>query len=305
MIGIHLKTALSAIRRSPFQAFAALFVLALTFFVITNLVVVVYSTGRLVNYFETRPAVIAFLKSDASPEAVSALQNKLYGDARVKEVHYVSKEEALGIYKKATNENPLLSELVSPTIFPASLEFTLADLSVASTLVEEMKKETIVQDVGFTASVGAGSDLSDVIERIRKITGAIRIGGIIFASVLVATSLFVLLVIVGMRIATRKSEIEILSLIGATPGFIATPILLEAILYCVTGVFVGWILAFLTWLYTAPSLVAYFGEISIFPTGIWGLSGMFFALLAIELAIGTFLGSIGCIFTIARSKKAK
>ncbi|KKU22827.1 MAG: hypothetical protein UX34_C0020G0001, partial [Candidatus Woesebacteria bacterium GW2011_GWF1_46_13] len=151
---IHLKTALDYIKRSPFQALAALFVLTLTFFVGTILAVLVYSSANLLNYFETRPQIITFLKDEITPENVSALQNKLSADVRVKDVRYVSKEEALEIYKQATSDNPLLSELVSPTIFPASLEFSVTDLSFAQEVINEIKEEGIVDSVGFTASLG-------------------------------------------------------------------------------------------------------------------------------------------------------
>ncbi|MBI2066071.1 hypothetical protein HYT60_01000 [Candidatus Woesebacteria bacterium] len=228
---IHVKTALDYIKRSPFQALAALFVLTLTFFMGTMLAVLVYSSANLLNYFETRPQIIAFLKDEITPEQVSALQNKLSGDERVKDVRYVSKEEALEIYKQATSDNPLLSELVSPTIFPASLEFSVTDLSFAQEVINEVKKEGIVDSVGFTASLGGEKTLEDVVGRLRTLTLYLRIGGGIFVGVLAGTSLLVILVITGMRITTRRGEIEILNLIGATPAFIRSPIILEALIY--------------------------------------------------------------------------
>ncbi|MEJ2348115.1 MAG: permease-like cell division protein FtsX, partial [Patescibacteria group bacterium] len=95
MANIHFKTAIDYIRRSPFQALAAIFVLSLTFFVGTLLAVIVYASGQTLAYFETRPQIIAFLKDEATSEQVSSLQNKLTSDFRVKDVAYVSKEQAL------------------------------------------------------------------------------------------------------------------------------------------------------------------------------------------------------------------
>ena len=120
---IHLKTALDYIKRTPFQALAATFVLSITFFVVSMLSVLVYSSGQLLRHFETRPQVIAFLKDEATPEQISALQTRLGNDSRVKNVNYITKEQALSIYKEATADNPLLSELVSPSIFPSGPVF--------------------------------------------------------------------------------------------------------------------------------------------------------------------------------------
>jgi len=305
MKNIHLKTALDYIRRSPFQALSAILVLTLTFFVGTMLTVLVYSSGNLLKYFETRPQVIAFLKSEATPEQVSKLQNKLTADLRTKNVRYVSKEEALSIYKKATSDNPLLSELVSPDIFPASLEFSLTNLSFAEEVISEVKKEEIVDQVGFTASLGGESTLQDVVSRLRTITWYLRIGGGLLVGMLGATSFLVLIVIIGMRMATRKGEIEILNLIGATPGFIRSPILIEALIYCFAGVLLGFLLAFLFWLFVTPNLIAYFGEISILPKGTLDFVILFVAILVGELAIGSLLALFGSMLAVSRARRTR
>lgn len=300
MANIHIKTALDYIRRAPFQALAAVFVLTLTFFVGTILAVLVYSSSKVLTYFETRPQVIAFLKDEVTAEEVSTLQNKLTSDPRVKEVSYVSKEEAFSIYKQATSDNPLLAELVSPSIFPASLEFSLADLNFAKEVINEVRQEKIVDQVGFTASLGGEATLEDVVTRLRNITLYLRIGGGTFALLLASTSFLVLLVIVGMRMTARRGEIEILDLIGATPGFIKSPIVLEAIFYSLAGVFLGWLGALILVLYLTPSIVSYFGEIPILPKDTFALLSLFGVLLAAEILIGVLIALSGSVLAVSR-----
>src|SRR4030042_4014461 len=213
MISIHIKTAWQHIRRVPFQALAAIFVLTITFFVITIISVLAYSSEKVVRYFETRPQVIVFLKDYISTDQVDEFREKLSKDPKVAEIEYVSKEKALEIYKSATADNPLLFELVSPSIFPASLELSLSDLSHAQGLIDEIKKEDIVEQVGFTASLEGEESLPTVINRLRSFAFYLRTGGMILAGFLVSTSLLVLIVIIGMRITTRRDEIETLKLI--------------------------------------------------------------------------------------------
>lgn len=304
-MNIHFKTAFDYIRRSPFQALAAVLVLGLTFFASTILALLVYSSSQVLNYFETRPQVIAFLKDSAKSEEIALLQNKLTNDPKVKEVKYVTKEEALGIYKKATSGNPLLSELVNPSIFPASLEFSLKNLSFANELVETIKKEPIVSEVGFTASLGGETKLEDVISRLKRVTWYLRLGGGVLVGVLGITSFFVLLVIIGMRISTRKSEVEILNLIGATPGFIRSPILIESALYSLTGVLIGWITALVLVLYLAPSIVSYFGDIPTLPKATVNFLSLFGIFLAGEIIIALTLALFGSMLAISRARREK
>lgn len=304
-MNIHLRTALDSIRRSPFQALAATFVLTLTFFVATLVAVLVYSSSKLITYFETRPQVIAFLKDGSTQNDIAALQHKLESDPRVKGVKYVSKEEALSIYKNATSDNPLLGELVSPSIFPASLEFSVKDLSFAQDIIDQVKKESIVDSVGFTAALGGEASLKDVVSRLRTITTYIRLGGGVFVGMLGLTSFVVLLIIISMRMTGRREEVEILDLIGATPGFIRSPIIIEALIYAFSGVFLGWLFTFIAILYLAPSAVTYFGEIPVLPKDTVSLLILFAVILGIEIVSAAALALGGSVLAVSRVKRTK
>jgi len=299
----HTKTAIDAIKRSPFQAISAIFVLALTFFVATTVSVLVYASSKSISYFETRPQIIAFLKNDLSNETVNVLQNKLTNDIRIKDVRYVPKEEALEIYKKATEDNPLLAELVNPSIFPASLEFSVTDLKLAEDVINEVKNEAVVEQVGFTANIGGEKSLGDVVGRLKTISSYVRIGGIVFVGALGITSFLVLLIIISMRMTTRKGEIEILSLIGATPAFIRSPIIVEAVIYSLVGVFTGWTLSFILWLYVSPSILSYFGQIEVLPRDPISFFMLFVIILGVELVTGFVIALIGSLTAVKRSLK--
>ena len=304
-MNIHIKTAWDYIRRSPFQALAASFVLTLTFFVMTLVSVLVYSSSKLITYFETRPQVIAFLKSDAKDTEVADLQHSLSTDPHIKDIKYVSKEEALSIYKKATSDNPLLGQLVDPSIFPASLEFSVTDLSFAQSIIDNVKGEKIVDSVGFTAALGGATSLNDVVGRLKTVTTYVRVGGIVFVTLLFITSLVVLLVITSMRVVGRREEVEILNLIGATKGFIRSPIILEAFIYTLFGVILGWAVSFIAILYLAPTVVSYFGEIPVLPKTAIGIIELFGMIFVIEIFVGAVLALSGSLLAISRVKKAR
>ena len=302
---IHIKTAISNIRRSPFQAIAAIFVLSLTFFVITSLSVLVYSSNKILYYFETRPQIIAFLKDGTTSDQVSTLQQKLTSDARIKDVNFVSKENALSIYKEATADNPLLSELVSPSIFPASLEFSVKELTFAQGVIEEIKQNPIVDQVGFTASLGPENTLQDTVERLKNIVFYLKLGGGAFVLILSASSFMVLLVIISMRLTARREEIEILDLVGATRRFIKSPIMIEAVIYTVIGVLLGWLVSVILTLYISPGLISYFKEIPILPIDTLKLFSLLGLILSGEVLIGITLALAGSQLAVSRAKKAR
>lgn len=304
-MNFHLKTAMNSLKRFPFQALAAIFILTITFFVGTVLAVLIYSSAQTLVYFETRPQIIAFLKNEANTETISALQHKLAADTRVKEVRYVSKEEALAIYKNATSDNPLLGELVNPSIFPASLEFSLTDLKNAESVIAEVKAEAIVDSVGFTASLGSEKNLGDAVARLRNVAFYLRVGGGVFAAFLIGTSFLVLVVTLGMRIASKKDEIGVLNLIGAKSSFIKKPIILESFVYVLVGILAGWLLTLIITLYIAPAAISYFGEIPVLPRTPFSLFALFGVVLGIELACGIILALLGSNLAFSRARKPR
>lgn len=301
----HLKTSLDSIRRSPFQALASITTLTVTFFVATIIAVLVYSSSQVLNYFETRPQVIAFLKTDATTDQINALKGRLTSDERLKDVKYVSKEDALAIYKNATSDNPLLGELVSPSIFPASLEFSVKDLSQTKNIIADLKKEAIVDSVGFTASIGGQNALDEVVDRLRKITLYVRVGGLVLVGVLGAVSFIVLMVIISMRITTKKGDLETLKLIGATPGFIRAPILFEAMTYAIVGAVIGWILALILVLYATPAILSYFVGINVLPRDTVQFFELMLAILGIEILVSMFIATMGSFVATSRALKSQ
>lgn len=300
-MNLLIKTTINYLTRSPFQALAAILVMGLTFFVATVISIAIYSSGKLLNYLETTPQVIVFLKNDPNENAISALRKALENDNRIKDLRFVSKEEALNIYKKATSDNPLLGELVSPSIFPASLEFSVKNLSDTLPIIEEVKKEGIVESVGFTANLSGEKSLGEVIQRLKEITVYIRVGGAGFALFLAGISFLVLTVVISMRLNSRKEEIEILELIGATGAFIKTPIVLESITYAIVGVIAGWIFAVILLLYSTPTILIYFGKIPILPSNPLSLFGLLGIILIGELIVGMIIAILGSMIAISRA----
>lgn len=304
-MNVHFKTALNNARRSPFQALSAVFVLFVTFFVTSILVIFIYTSHQLLKYYETRPQIIVFLKDSADEAQITSLKQKLESDSRLKRVTYITKEQALEIYKNATKDNPLLSELVSASVFPSSLEFSVTDISYAEPVISEIKNEEIVDEVGYTASLGGEESLTDVVSKLRKIAFYIRFAGGTFVGFLLGTSLIVMVVIISMKMSTRKSEVEILDLIGASQSFIRKPVFLEAFFYTIIGVFMGWFTCFLLVLYLAPPLVKYFQDVPILPENTLKLLGLFGLILVLELIVGIILSLTGSVLAVSRARKRK
>ena len=174
-----LRTTGKYLRRSPYQAIAASIVLTITFFLISVFLLVTAGSAKIIHFFETRPQVTAFLK-DETQEEVSKIKNQMENLSGVKSVNFISKQEALNIYREQNKNDPLLLEMVTADIFPASLEVTAADPLALSQIASVLKQNSLVEDVVYQ---------QDVIDRLLSWTRSVRIAGSILVGLLLISSI--------------------------------------------------------------------------------------------------------------------
>jgi cell division transport system permease protein len=286
----HLKTTWTHIRRSPYQALSAVAIMFLTFFLATTMVLVAAGSQKILHYFETRPQATAFFKDEMSAEQVEALKGKLLETGKVKEMKYVSKEEALEIYRNQNKDDPLLLEMVTANILPASLEVSPSEIEALKEIAEILKSEEGVEEVVFQ---------EEVIKALTSWTKNLRSAGLILIGFLGIISFLIILIIIGMKVALKKEEIEILNLIGGTRGYIRLPFIFEGIFYGVVGAVIGWGTAFLILLYATPALVKILSGIPLLPVPpIFILS-----LLGAEIIGGMIIGTLGSLLAVKKYLK--
>ena len=109
------------VRRSPYQALAAILIMSLTFLIVSFFIFVLFGSARVIDYFESKPQVAAFFKDEARQAEIDALKLAMESDEKVASVRFVSKQDALKIYREQNKNDPLLLDLVTADILPASL----------------------------------------------------------------------------------------------------------------------------------------------------------------------------------------
>ena len=254
---MHIQTVAKYIRRSPYQSIAAILIMSLTFLTIAVFSILTIISIRVINYFETRPQLSVFFNQEATKEEISALTLQLKDTNKTKNIKFVSKEEALSIYKKQNKDDSLLLDLVTSDILPASLDVQANQASELSSLATIAKSSKSVDEVVFQ---------KDIVDTLIKFTNGLRQIGIVIISVLLLVSIFVILTIIGIKITVRKDEIEIMKLIGASNWFIRTPFLLEGIFYGAVGAIVGWSISFgVLHFYATPKIESFFGGVPVLP----------------------------------------
>ncbi|MBW7955625.1 ABC transporter permease [Patescibacteria group bacterium] len=283
----HLSAALTNIRRSPYQTLAVMILVSITFFVGYVFSLFLFSANTVLRYFETRPQITAFFTIDADPAVIQALESTMKGKSYVSNVTVISKEKALEIYQEDNKEDPLLLELVTADILPASIEVSGVDSTNLPQIKADLEGAQGIDEVVYQ---------EDVVEQLQSWTKSIRYIGVGSVIVLSFTSLLLIIIVTGLKVVSKRRAIQIMRIIGASKWYVRAPFIYEGIIYGVVGSLLGWGGMYLGLLYATPWLENFLGTVPLLP-----LPLEFFAVQAgIGTGIGVLLGALASSFATQR-----
>lgn len=285
-----LNSALVAIRRSPYQSTLTIFILTITFFVAYCFSLLSIGSERVLSFFETQPQVIAFLKLEAKNEDAEKISQKMKEKAYVKEVKIVTQQEALQIYQKENQGDPLLLELVTEEILPASVEVAAIDAKSLDAIKNDLQEESAVEDVALQ---------EDVINNLIRWTNAMRLIGLFLLGTLTVTSFLMIMTTISMKISAKRKNIQIMKFVGASNSYVSRPYLLEAIVTSSVANVLSFALYGAVMLYINPWLENFLVGIIDLP-----IAWQFFAYqFAAGLGLAILLGIIASYSAVARMLK--
>ena len=232
-----LKNTLLNMRRSPLLVFATIIaVLVSSFLVFTTLSarsIVENNTLRWQNGIH----VVVFLDDRVTTTAHKQLETSLEDYPEVRTVDYFSKPEAEEEFKVLFKDQPELLAEVDFEILPASLRINLNDPSDYKLIIDRLDGNPAVKEIRTSG---------EAIERLLSLTDTLVISASAFA-LLIGFAAFIL-IINTLRLAaySKKKEIKIMRLIGASSTYIRLPFIFEAVVESLIGTSIavgfGWAL---------------------------------------------------------------
>ncbi|HLC94440.1 MAG TPA: permease-like cell division protein FtsX [Patescibacteria group bacterium] len=212
----------TSIKRTPYQSLASFLILFFTLFMTIFFFTLISFLHGVLTYIEAKPQVTVYFKTDVEEEEITKIKETVMSSDKASEVKYVSKSEALALYRKLNKDNPLLLEMVSSDILPASLEIYAKKPAFLTEIAEFLKKQPEVDEVDFQKSI------VDKLLSLTAVVRAITLGIFIF---LLIITFVVLMTITAFKIALKKEELELLRLLGATGWYVKKPFLAEGIFF--------------------------------------------------------------------------
>lgn len=286
--------------RNPWLSIATTFIFALTLFIVSVFFFLNLVTQTTIKAVQDKMDLTITFKDEATEADIFNLKDQLESYPYTKSIKYISKEEAIIIWQQlplSKRVKDLVTQDKNP--LPRSLQIKVnnpEDLEKINTFISNKKWKPLIRENGISYQKN-----KTIIERLNNITKFVEKVGVALALIFLGISILVIFNTVRLNILSRKDEIEIQRLVGATNWFIQAPFLVEGILYGLLATGLSVLFIYLLIHYTTPLIAKYLGEVS-FNLDQFFISNLFL-IFAIQFLIGVFVGSICSLISIKKYLK--
>lgn len=226
-VDFFVREALRTLRRNAMPSFAAMVAVLLTMLVLGVFIPIVQAANGAANDVRGRVLVDVYLKSDATRSDVSRIKARLAEVPQAGEIRFVSKEQA---YAAESKRDPEAYALLGSNPLPDTFRVTPKNPDEVAALRSELLKLRSAD-----AGVDSVRDRRDDTTKILEATQFVKVTVGVLAALLVAASVLLVANTIRLSLFSRRREVEVMKLVGATDPFIRWPFVFEGLIVGVAG----------------------------------------------------------------------
>ena len=278
--GYLIKEGFRSVKINKLMTFASMGVLICCMLLMGCSVLVSSNTTNLLSKIEEQNVIMVFMDDDATKEMTDAAKAEIEKMENVKEVVYISKDEAWQNQLKEMNDSQreFFENYADQSPLPDTLKVVVSDMGSFNSTVKSLKKLDNIQNIR------ENSELAQKLARVRQ---AVNIICIAVVALLFAVSVFIISNTVRISMFSRKLEISIMKSVGATDGFVRIPFIVEGI---VIGLLSAGLAELMVWGIYAFATKQLSSMITLFNTGFVPFASLWWILLIAFVILGVATG---------------
>lgn len=281
------KKALADIRSNSFLNLITIMTITLSILMVSVFLLFFENAERVIASWNQGGRAMIYLKKEFSLEMLPQLKAQINALGKIEEMIYVSKTQALDKLKKDMAAGSSFLKTLEKNPLPDALEIRMKPykrFEEIQAFAQNIKAIDIVEDVEYG---------KNWLGKFLKIFDLFKITGYAMCSLFFLIALFITANTVRLAFYSRKLEIEILRLVGATESFIKTPFYVEGLLQGFSGGALG-----LTALLILYSTVSSGMTQSLAAHVYFDIRFLSVKLILLTIAGSTFLGWFGCYLSL-------
>jgi cell division transport system permease protein len=292
MIALFYKKALQDIMANRLLNSISVITIALSILIVSAFTLFFINASDIMNAWKQGVRIMAYLKPDASAVNLSELKKKILGFYGVQDVRFISKQEALEQLRNQMQRQSSLLENLKHNPLPDAFEVRMIASSHQVEKIEILA--TQIESLPFVEDVEYGQAW---LGRFNNIFNLFRLTGFAVGGLFCMAAVFIVANTIRLVFYSRREEVEIMRLVGATDGFIKAPFYMEGLILGAAGGILGLGTLFITFILISSNVEKdlSLGLFNIRFFSLWTLGGI--------LLGSMFVGWLGCYLSLKQFLK--
>ena len=216
--GYLIREGFRSIKTHRFMSFASVTIILACLLIMGSFSLVAVNINSFIKDLEKENEIIAFVDEDYSESEARALQSSIDSVDNVAAATFVTRQQAMSNFMSGYDND--LMEGIDKTAFRDRFVVQLKDISLMAQTKADLEK------VDGVARVNAHVDYANSFITIRNV---VSIVSLVLIVILVIVSFFIMSNTIKLATFSRREEIGIMKMVGATNGFIRLPFVVEGL----------------------------------------------------------------------------
>ena len=274
------------LRRNVFMTTAAIVVVAVSLALVGGALLLKQGVDKATIQWKGGVEGSIFMKADAAPEEIDAVDRELRAMPEVKKVRFVTKQGAYDEFRKMFSNSPDMLETLNVDQMPPSFRVVPRQAQQIDVIGGRFKDRPGVRDVVYA---------KDTVKALLSVTRYAQLLIWAVAIVLLGAASLLILNTIRMAIYARRREVAVMKLVGATNWFIRVPFMFEGLVQGLIGAAVAFGVVFVVRNFAQHAVrhVELFHEFAVSTSEVIG-TGIFL------IVVGMIVGAVGSAIAVSR-----
>jgi len=287
------KRAIDDIFQNRFLNFVTIITISLAILIASAFILFFVNTSEIINSWQRGLRIMAYLKPDIQNGDLTNLEHTIQSLDGVHTLRFISKQEALDRLKAQMKHQSSLFENLSENPLPDSFEIRMTASTGSWQKIESLAAQ--IESLALIEEVEYGRRW---IGRFVRIVSLFRLTGYAMGALFFMATVFIVANTIRLVIYSRREEVEIMRLVGATDSFIKLPFYIVGLIQGGLGAFIGLVMLFISFFFISANIEEGFSP------GLFRLQFLSPATMGGILLSSMLIGWLGCYISLKQFLKA-